>query len=46
MSKIEQLSSPLDNPKLEEMNSQGYQCIQIFTDGTNWFGLFIAKPSA
>jgi hypothetical protein len=45
MSKIEQLSSPLDNTKLEEMNDKGYKCIQIFTDGTNWFGLFELKPS-
>jgi hypothetical protein len=43
MSKIEQLSSPSDNTKLEEMDGRGYQCIQVFTDGANWFGLFIAK---
>jgi uncharacterized SAM-dependent methyltransferase len=46
MSKIEQLSSPSDNAKLEEMDHRGYQCIQVFTDGENWFGLFVLKPLA
>jgi uncharacterized SAM-dependent methyltransferase len=46
MSIIEKLSSPSDNAVLEEMNRKGYQCVQVFTDGENWFGLFVLKPLA
>lgn len=45
MSKIQQLSSPYDNVKLEEMSNLGYQCIQVFTDGANWYGLFVVKQN-
>jgi hypothetical protein len=40
---IVQLNSAFDNMKISEMNSQGYQCVQVYTDGFGWYGLFVKK---
>lgn len=45
MNQIVKLSSVCDNLKIQEMNSQGYICVQVFTDGADWYGLFVIKQN-
>lgn len=40
MNKVVELSSPTDMFRIEEMNQQGFVCIQIYTDGSRWYALF------
>ena len=40
MNKIIELLSANDQPTIDFMNNEGFECIQIYTNGEKWFGLF------